>query len=200
AGTQDTGSVTLEDPRLLVTELPGPETSVFFRQYILDSINVLNDLLLLDFSYKPKVSLYADGGFNSTLSYRPYKNFGSSFGVNLTVPIYDGKKKKLQHEKMGFSLQTTKNYRDFARSQYYQQILQLKQQYLATERLIAEIKTQIKYSESLIDVNSRLLETGDAKIADLIIALNNYLTAKNLLTQNTVSRLQIVNQINYWNR
>jgi hypothetical protein len=45
-----------------------------------------------------------------------------------------------------------------------------------------------------------LLETGDARIADLVIALNNYLTAKNLLTQNTVSRLQIINQINYWNR
>ena len=200
AGIQDTASVTLEDPGLTLTESPDPSNSIFFRQFALDSMGVVNDQLLLDISYKPKVSLFADGGFNSTLAYRPYKNFGTSFGVNLTVPIYDGKKRKLQHEKLGLTQQTTNRYKDFARGQYYQQILQLKQQYRATENLITEIKTQIKYSESLINVNSRLLETGDAKVADLVIALNNYLAARNLLTQNTVSRLQIVNQINYWNR
>lgn len=200
AGTYDTSSVILDDPGLVITELPGPENSIFFRKFTLDSLNVVNDKLLLDLSYKPKVSLYADGGYNSTLAYSPYKNFGTSFGLNLNIPIYDGKKRQLQHQKLSISQLTTTGYRDFAKSQYYQQIAQLKQQYGATEELIGQINSQIKYSESLINVNSRLLETGDAKIADLVIALNNYLTAKNLLTQNTVSRLQIINQINYWNR
>ena len=144
--------------------------------------------------------MYADAGYNSTLAYNPYKNFGTSFGLNLNVPIYDGRKRKLQRLKFNITQLTTNGYRDFSRSQYYQQIAQLKQQYAATEELIGQINNQIKYSESLINVNSRLLETGDAKIADLVIALNNYLAAKNLLTQNTVSRLQIINQINYWNR
>jgi len=30
--------------------------------------------------------------------------------------------------------------------------------------------------------------------------VNNYLAAKNLLTQNNISRMQIINQLNYWNR
>ena len=33
-----------------------------------------------------------------------------------------------------------------------------------------------------------------------ILALSGYLNAKNLLTQNNITRLQIINQINYWNR
>jgi hypothetical protein len=70
----------------------------------------------------------------------------------------------------------------------------------STQELIDQINKQIKYSEGLIQVNTKLLVTGDVRIADLIIALNNYLTAKNLLTQNTVNRLQLINQINYWNR
>ena len=74
------------------------------------------------------------------------------------------------------------------------------QQLHSTDALLTQINGQIKYAESLISVNGKLLETGDAKIADYIIALNTYMTAKNLLTQNNISRLQIINQINYWNR
>jgi hypothetical protein len=63
-----------------------------------------------------------------------------------------------------------------------------------------QIDDQIKYSESLIKVDTQLLQTGDVKIADLILAINNYLTVKNLKTQTTISKLQLVNQLNYWNR
>ena len=81
-----------------------------------------------------------------------------------------------------------------------QQIAQLSQQLKATEDLIGQINEQLRYSEALIDVNGKLLGTGDAKIADYILALSSYLNAKNLLTQNNITRLQIINQINYWNR
>ena len=200
AGIFDTAAVDLAEPGLTIKALATPENSIFFRQFTLDSLQVINEKLLLDLSYKPKVGAYADAGYNSTLAYTPYKNFGTSIGLNLSVPIYDGKKRKLQYSKFNLAQATTNSYRDFAKNQYYQQIAQLKQQFTATEELIGQINSQINYSESLINVNARLLETGDAKIADLVIALNNYLTAKNLLTQNTVSRLQIINQINYWNR
>ncbi|HXB07454.1 MAG TPA: hypothetical protein VNW04_10070, partial [Puia sp.] len=81
-----------------------------------------------------------------------------------------------------------------------QQIAQLRQQLQATDELIGQIDDQVKYSQALIDVNGKLLGTGDAKISDYIIALGNYLNARNLLTQNNITRLQIINQINYWNR
>jgi hypothetical protein len=58
----------------------------------------------------------------------------------------------------------------------------------------------VRYAQGLIDVNGKLLRTGDARITDFIIAINNYLAAKNLLTQNNISRMQIINQLNYWNR
>ena len=88
----------------------------------------------------------------------------------------------------------------FFAQQYNQQIAQLKQQLRTTEELISDINAQIKYSKTLIDVDGKLMETGDAKIADFVIAINNYLNAKNLLNQNNVSRLQLINQLNYWNR
>jgi hypothetical protein len=33
---------------------------------------------------------------------------------------------------------------------------------------------------------------------DYVTAINNYLNAQNLLTQNSIDRLRIQNQINYW--
>jgi len=200
SGIEDTATTLLQEPALALNVLPGPEHSVFFRKYELDSLQLINSRALIDFSYKPKVNLFADGGYNSSFAFEAYKNWGTSFGINITVPIYDGKQKKLQYSKLDIAERTRTGYKDFYKKQYSQQIAQLTQQLKGTEELIGDINQQIKYAEGLINVNVKLLETGDAKIADLVIALNNYLTAKNLLIQNNVSRLQIINQINYWNR
>ena len=106
----------------------------------------------------------------------------------------------MQYSKIDIAERTRQNYQSFFTSQYKQQIAQLTQQLKATDELINDINNQLKYSESLITVNEKLLETGEVKIADYILALNNYLNAKNLVTQNNINRLQIINQINYWNR
>jgi outer membrane protein TolC len=199
-GIVDTSSVSLPDPGITLAALPDPDHSVFFRQYHLDSLKLRNQHGLIDFNYRPKASLYADGGYSSTFAYQAYKNFGVSFGVTVTVPIYDGHQRKMQHSKLDIAERTRAGYKDFFTSQYHQQIIQLTQQLRATEELIGQINDQVKYSEALIDVNGKLLGTGDVKVADFILALSNYLTAKNLLAQNTITRLQIINQINYFNR
>jgi outer membrane protein TolC len=200
SGIVDTAAADLEAPDININALPQPENSVFFHQYTLDSLKLRNDRANLDFSYKPTFNAFADAGYNSSLAYVPYKNFGTSFGVSLNIPIYDGKQRKLQYQKLDISEKTRQHYKEFFTRQYSQQVLQLMQQLKGTQELIDQINHQIKYSEGLIQVNAKLLVTGDVRIADLVIALNNYLNAKNLLTQNTVSRLQIINQINYWNK
>lgn len=200
SGIVDTTTAPLADPAIVIDRLPDFNQSVFFQKFSIDSLQLANSRSLVDFSYKPKINLFADAGYNSSFVLQPYKNFGTSIGVNITVPIYDGKQKKMQYAKLDISERTRQGYKDFFKKQYSQQIAQLSQQLKATDDLIEEINHQIKYSQGLIDVNMKLLQTGDVKIADLVIAINNYLTARNLLAQNNVSRMQIINQINYWNR
>jgi len=74
------------------------------------------------------------------------------------------------------------------------------QQLQSTQQLIDQTSGQLRYTQGLIDANKKLLETGDARIADYIIAIGNYLSARNIITQNTVNKMQIINQLNYWNR
>ena len=199
-GIADTAAVVLQVPDIHINRLPGMENSVFFKQFMIDSLKLVNNKTLVDVSYKPKFNLFADAGFNSTLVYRAYKNFGTNFGVSVSVPIYDGKQKKLEYSKIAIAERTRQHYQSFFTSQYNQQVAQLTQQLKVTEELVNDINNQLRYSESLITVNEKLLEAGEVKIADYILALNSYLNAKNLITQNKITRLQIINQINYWNR
>jgi outer membrane protein TolC len=199
-GIIDSSLAELQSPDISKPNLPELPNSVFFHQFEIDSLKLSNSNTLIDYGYKAKVSLFADAGFNSSLAYTPYKNFGTSFGIGITVPIYDGKQRQLQHNKIGVAEKTRSNYKDFFTNQYIQEIIRLNQQLRATEDLLVQIKGQIKYSEALITANGKLLQAGQVRIADYIIAINNYLNAKYLLAQNSVARLQIINQINYWNR
>jgi len=200
AGIVDTSTVPLADPQLNSKSFGDFTTSVFYRQFVLDSLKLANDRMLIDLAYRPKINAYADGGYNSSLVYKPYKNFGVSVGLNLTIPIYDGRQKKLQYSKIDLQERTRVYKRDFFLQQRNQQLLQLMQQLNATNRLIDQINKQIKYTETLITVNEKLLATGDIRLTDFILSLNNYVTARNLVTQNYISRLKIINQLNYWSR
>jgi len=200
AGIVDTTIVRLEDPRLNSNAFADFTHSVFYLQFVLDSLKLANDRRLVEMSYRPKINAYADAGYNSSLVYKPYKNFGASVGVTLNIPIYDGRQRKLQYAKIDLQEQTRTYKRDFFLRQHDQQIMQLMQQLNATGRLIDQIDKQIRYTETLITVNEKLLATGDIRLVDFIITLDNYVTAKNLLTQNYISRLKIINQLNYWSR
>ena len=200
SGINDTTAVDLQKPDLTPGQLPDITHSVFFRQYELDSLKLNNSKTIVAMAYKPRVNLFADGGFLSSLAYNPYKNFGTSFGINAVIPIYDGRQMKLQYSKIAIAQKTRENNKLFFADQYKQQIAQLTQQLHATAELIENIKAQLKYTRSLIEVNGKLLDAGEVRVTDYILALNNYITAMNLVTQNNISSLQIINQLNYWNR
>lgn len=199
-GLRDTSSVSLAEPDISVHQNVSSDRSIFFQQFAIDSMNHINARELIKFNYRPKLNVFAEGGYNSSLALTPYKNFGTNFGLSLIVPIYDGKQRRMKNEKIDIAERTRKDYERFFSNQYSQQIEQLSEQLKSTESLLSEIDTQIKYSESLINAHFKLLPAGQVRVVDLIMAINNYINAKNLLTQNKVNRWQIINQINYWNR
>ncbi len=145
------------------------------------------------------MNLFADAGYQSSFILTPYKNFGYSFGINLTVPIFDGNQKQLQFSKLNIQQKTLQKKQQFFDTQYRQQLLQLHQQLKDIQGLRSNINKQIEYLETLIKVNGKLLETGDIRITDYVLALNNYIIAKNLVVQNEIARYQVIQQINYWN-
>ncbi|MDB5202846.1 MAG: outer membrane protein [Ferruginibacter sp.] len=200
AGIVDSNYVALEEPEMNLDSLPDFASSVFNRKYTIDSLSLATSKALLDINYKPKLNVFADAGYNSSLQVQPYRNFGWSAGLSLVVPLYDGGQKKIQYDKIALQEDTRRANQAFYNNQYRQQIAQLRQQLDASTALIADINEQLKYIQTLIKVHQQLLQTGEVRIYDYILALNNYLNTKTMVNENTVSRWMLINQLNYWNR
>jgi outer membrane protein TolC len=200
AGIVDTSVRSLSDPNLYTATIDTSTASLFYKQFELDSLKLINERGLVDGNYRPKINLFADAGYNSSFSYKGYKNFGTSIGVDITIPIYDHGQRKIQYSKIDIQERNRLFKKEVFARQRSQQILQLIQQLNSTEQQISQINKQIKYTETLITVNEKLLATGDIRLTDFILALNNYFTAKNLLTQNYITRIRIINQLNYWGK
>jgi len=199
-GVVDTATYPLAFPALRLEKLPMLQNSIFYQQFVTDSLNLVISNKQIDYNYQPKLNLFGEAGFNSSMAYQPWKNFGPNFGLNLSVPIYDGHQKRMQHDQITVSEQTRKYYREFFTWQYGQQINQLLLQLTDVQNLGGRIRKQITYSQALVDANRKLLETGGVSVTEFIIAMSNLLTTKNMLLQNEIEKYQLINQLNYWCR
>ena len=197
-GITDTTVNTIKAPE--ITPSVPVDGAFFTTRFKLDSLKNENDKMGVSLNYKPKASIYVNGGYNSSFLQQPYKNFGTSAGFTLSIPIYDGHQKAMQLHQLNIQQETGAAYKDFFVRQHQQQLNLLRQQIRENQDLYPQIKEQIRFAQSLIEVDSRLLHTGDLRIADYILAINNYLAAKNLLRQTHINGFKLINQFNYWNR
>lgn len=200
SGIVSTDSVKLTEPKLGLTASRQLSNSLFLQQYKLDSLRIQNSKKIVELNYQPQVGVYADGGLNTSFTQNAYRNLGVSAGFTISVPLYDGHQRKLQYRKLDIRERTRTTYRDYFLIQYQQQIAQLQQQLLQQESLFSKINEQIRFTESLIKVDAKLLQTGDISMADYILAIRNYLDSQNLLLQTNSTRLELINQLNYWNQ
>jgi len=197
-GIHDTTRIVLAAPDLKPDPPPGIRNTLFYRQFVIDSLKLLNADRQIYLDYQPKLSIFADGGYLSSLASTPWKNFGVSAGLSLTVPIYDGKQKKMQHDQVTISESTRSNYQNFFENQYSQQIILLIHQLASIDRITEKTMGQLTYTQALIDANRVLLNAGDISVTDYLLSVSNYLNAKNLLIEKSAERFRIINELNYW--
>ena len=177
-GISEKQEIKLVKPDLSVQNNYGAENSPVFAQFRIDSLKNRNSRQLIDLNYRPKINIFADGGFNGIAPENVPHNFGASVGVNFSVPIYDGKQRKLQYEKIDLAETTRINYKRYYSSQYKIQFDQLKNQLNMTEHLLGEISNQLTEQERLIELYRIELEKGLVRFLDFITVFNNYTATK----------------------
>lgn len=197
-GITDTSRVALTEPHFASPFPLQATTTIFYNRFVIDSLQLENLNQRIDFQYQPRLSLYANGGYVSSLVLTPYKNFGGMIGMTMTLPIYDGHQRRMQHEQVRISENTRAWYADFFKSQYDQHASELQRQLDVVEKIIEDGRDQLNYVNGLIEANRKLLQTGDIPVTNYILSINNYLTANQSITQNEIRRLRILNEINYW--
>lgn len=198
AGIVDTSVFTLKAVPLNAALPPDFDTSSLARSFLVDSLKNAQSLKLLALNYQPKLSVFADGGYNSSLTIQPYKNFGLSAGLGLSIPIYDGGQKKLNAQKIKLKQLNSNNYKAFAQNQYQQQKQLLISGFNRLTPLIQQSKAQIIYAKTLIAANEKQLQTGDISITDYLLSVANYLQVKANLIQYQTHQMQIAHQLKYF--
>lgn len=194
SGTQNQPEMNLQLPNFTNSIENNFDESIYAKTFRTDSLKLENDIELVNFNYRPKISIYADGGYSSTLIQTPYKNFGASAGVTLNIPIYDGHQRQLSIEQKKIEFDTRNNYATFYQKQFEQQKSQIKNQILQYQQLINLANKQMKYSKTLIEANLKQLPTGDVKMVDFILAITNYTTLKSGLLTYKIQLLKLENQ------
>lgn len=198
SGETDTTFVKLKNPDIVLKNIQNNDKIVFLKQFEVDSLKIKNQNKLIDNAYKPSLSLLADAGYLSSFTYQAFKNIGVSVGLGLSIPIYDGNQKSLQHQKNETALETNLAYKKNFNKQYAQQLLMLNQKLKQTIETDNQLQSQLQIADALIEADKKLLLSGDAQITDFVIAIGNVITINNSISQNKINKLQLINEINYW--
>ncbi|HEY4786507.1 MAG TPA: TolC family protein [Bacteroidales bacterium] len=197
-GLNDTSHTDLATPIIHRKNLDDVAQSPLLAQFKIDSLKISNSRSAVDVLYRPKLNWFADAGLLSTSPSTLYQHFGYSAGINFSIPIYDGKQRKLQYRKLDFTEDTRSNYEHFFKKQYSQQIMQLKSDLATAEETLDQLKKQQKTAEDLMTMVKSLLNTGNISITEFINATKNYDAINRTLNQTQIKILQTINELNYW--
>jgi outer membrane protein TolC len=199
-GLTDTVYTQLSLPDIRLNSLVDEANSPFFTRFFIDSLRIQNEKLQVDRKYTPSVNWFADAGLVNNMPQDILKNFGFSAGLSLAIPIYDGRQRKLNYEKLAIAENTRTNYAGYFKKQYDQQLQQLYTELKKTRESIPQVNQQLDYAEMVIKQDKYLLNTGNVSITDYVTALKNYISIKRNLNQYQIKILQIITEINYWNQ
>lgn len=197
-GIVDTQFPPLDTPSpAQMTITPDFEESFYMQAYKADSLKIRNDNEIIGYNYKPKIVAFSDGGYQSSFAQTAYKNFGLGIGIGVSIPIYDGHQKKMLLQQNQLALQTRQKYMEQSKRQYQQQVFQIQNQMDQYNKMIQTASQQINYAKVLVEANAKQLPTGDVKVVDFILSINNLLNLKGNIIQYNATLFSLRNQMQY---
>ena len=196
-GLNDSTWYELTDPRIEMKGAPDITKSPAYIQYKIDSIRIENEKTAIDIRYKPKINWFADVGFLTSNPWNFYNHFGYSAGVSLNIPVYDGKQRGIEKQKLGFNENSRQAYKDTYYKQYFQQIQQLNLELSSLNEMSSLVENQLRTSEQLLSTLKEQLETGIIQMTEYINAIKNFKTTSRSINLIKMQKLQVINEMNF---
>jgi outer membrane protein TolC len=198
-GITDTAQYKLTVPHIEVFKQNDLKQLAAYKKFQADSANLAVQSGLVDAGYKPKLSWYADAGIEASEPNLIYRSFGNSLGLNLSIPIYDGRKRDLQHQSLKYSEDIRSGYEHFFISNYGTRISLLAKQIEDGDKLLAQMRLEEKDVNNWIKISAAELAVGNISVTDFLLSIKKDLEVKNDLTQALINQQLLQNEFNYWN-
>ncbi|MBK9760486.1 MAG: TolC family protein [Flavobacteriales bacterium] len=194
-GVQDTTTIRLLPPELVPSTTFNADASPVMQQFRLDSVsNTIADRTI-DLAYRPRLNITGDLGLNAITPTDIPNRFGGSAGMNLNVPIYDGRQRRLEHDRVALREQTRQAYQTFYLDQLAQRHGQFQEALRRADTLLSELQQQSTEEERLIALYRLELERGLVRLTDLFLVLNNHAATVSALIQSDADRARIINEL-----
>jgi len=195
-GIGDTTLVQVANPNLSIISLQPADRTLLMQKYTVDSLFTASQHGLIDVQYQPKLSLHADAGYLSSFLFKPYQNVGVGVGVSFSVPIYDGKQRMMQHQKVMLEEQSLGFEKRAVSHQQQLQIQLLLGQLSDLSIQTKEVDEQLSNAKALVEANRLLLESGQVDIPLFFMAIQNYLDLEGQKSSADVQRYMLINELN----
>ena len=193
----DTAQYELKEPVIIQLQ---PVTSFsFLERYRADSLSLAAEQEVIKLNNNPQLNLYGNIGLRTTDPSNALHNFGTSIGLHLNVPIFNGNQKEIQIQQNMIAFDTLGISRKQEISNVTNSLKSLNSQIKMTEETISLNQAQITKQELLLNILRNKLISGQTSALEYVKAIEDYvLTNQNLLNAR-ISLWQLINQYNYLN-
>ena len=196
-GLNDSAWYELADPKIEINGTPDIAKSPSYFQYKIDSIRIENEKMAIDIRYRPKVNWFADAGFLTSNPWNFYRHFGYSAGLSLNLPIYDGKQRSIEKQKLAFTENSRLVYENAFYKQYFHQIQQLNIELKTLNDISLQVENQLETSQQLVNTFKKQLEAGLIQMTEYINAIKNFKTTSRNINLIYIQKLQVLNEMNF---
>ena len=196
-GLNDSVLYELTQPQIGIKGVPDITKSPTYIKYKIDSLRIENEKMAIDIRYKAKVNWFADAGFLTSNPWNFYRHFGYSAGIGMNIPVYDGKQRDIEKQKLEFSENSRNAYENNYRKQYFQQFQQLNDELKSLDEMSIRLENQIKTSGELVRVFKDQLEAGIIQMTEYLNSVKNFKTISRNVNLVNIQKLQVINEMNF---
>jgi hypothetical protein len=195
-GLQDTSVVAI-DSVSLQTGTPKIHSD-FTKKYLLDSLSTLNDQMMFETQYGPQVKLFFNTGLEAVELHQIQRKFGMSAGLDLSLPLFDGRQKQLTRQQHLLLQQTIRESRLYSEKMIEIQRRNLRSRIQSMQKSISVLTEQIEDYRKLLEISSKQLQQGHVSMLDYLMLLRNAVDLKKNKIDLEINCQLEMNNYNYW--
>lgn len=194
----DTGLVRLNEPVITIQQAK-PNSFYYKDKFKLDSLNLVIQQNVFNIKYLPTLSFTGSGGMMSSDFTNIPHNVGLEASLHLSIPIYDGKQRKINDSQAKINQIGITYARDNFTIQQKNYLQNIQRQIGLFNQNMELISKLIDKQDLLLRLDKEKLQSGQLSIIEYIKSISDYVAARQSLTVAKVQVLLLANQYNYYN-
>jgi len=193
----DTALAKLKEP--VISLQANPNTFYFKEKFKLDSLTLSIQQNVFSTKYLPALTFSGSGGMMASDFTNIPHNVGLMASLHLSIPIYDGRQRKINDSQAKINQQGVTYARDNFTVQQKNYLQNIQKQIGLFNQNMELIKKLIEKQDLLLQLDKEKLQNGQLSIIEYIKSISDYVAAKQSLNVAKVQVLTLANQYNYYN-